>query len=333
MQEEQVGLSSVHSPKSFSGDLRHSCAPQLYWRFLLPEQDQQRKRSVCTLTAAPHSLPSPAAEAEAHGPFWFYCSGKIASVKAEGTAQKQKRKPNPRLWDFQRWCQNTWRSGRSCTRAWCLQTVLLQARGEVPQHRHNEMQNFTSLHYVQLTKATVFSKVTGNSLKTANVALGLLKIRSQDLPSTTPVLLKACHQKTAATWKYLPWNTEIGKTARKEKIELKDPSTSKARIKSREAERANRSIHPNYLQNPGQTLHSCPVPPPVTACVLLLQHHCLTPTNSIAAACWAGNLIHCKGCWQPEAAPLSIKYPVINYIADWGKGFGRVRIKTQPYES
>lgn len=49
MQEEQVGLSSVHSIKSFSGDLRHNCAPQLYWRWLLPEQDQQSKRSVPSL--------------------------------------------------------------------------------------------------------------------------------------------------------------------------------------------------------------------------------------------------------------------------------------------
>lgn len=164
--------------------------------------------------------------------------------------------------------------------------MLLQARGEAPQHRHNEMQNFTSLHYVQLTKATVSSRVRGNFLKAANVALGLLKIRSQGgLPSTTPGLLKACHQKTAATWVYVSRNTEIEKTGRKEKTELKDPCIGKARIKSREAEKANRSIHPNYLQNPGQTLHSCPVPPPPTACVLLLQHHCLTPTNSIAAAC------------------------------------------------
>lgn len=54
MAEEQVGLSSVHANKSFSGDLRHNCAPQLYWRFLLPEQDQQSKRSVCTFTAACH---------------------------------------------------------------------------------------------------------------------------------------------------------------------------------------------------------------------------------------------------------------------------------------
>lgn len=114
---------------------------------------------------------------------------------------------------------------------WCMQTVLLQARGEVPQHRHNEIVSFTSSHYVQLTKATVLSKVTGNFLKTANVALGLLKIRSQYLPFTTPVLLKACHQKTVATWMYLHWNKEIGKTARKEKIELKDPCISKARIR------------------------------------------------------------------------------------------------------
>lgn len=109
--------------------------------------------------------------------------------------------------------------------------VLLQARGEVPQHRHNEMQSFTSLHYVQLTKATASTKVTGNFLKTANDALGLLETCSQYLPSTAPVLLKACHQTTAATWVYLPWNKGIGKTARQEKIELKDPCISKPRIR------------------------------------------------------------------------------------------------------
>lgn len=77
MQEEQVGLSSVHSTKPLSGDLRHNCAPQLCWRFLLPEQDQQSRRSVCTFTAAPHSLPSPAAEAEARGPSDFTVVGKL----------------------------------------------------------------------------------------------------------------------------------------------------------------------------------------------------------------------------------------------------------------
>lgn len=127
---------------------------------------------------------------------------------------------------------------------------------------------------------------------------------------------------------------QTGKTARSRKIELKDPCISNSYKKARETERANRSIHPNYFQNPGQSRHSCPALPPQTACVLLLlQHYCLTPTNSTAAACWAGNLIHCKGCWQPEAAPLSIKYPVINYITEWGKGFRRERIKTQPCES
>lgn len=227
IQEEQVRLWSVHFTKSFSGDLSYNCAPQLYWRFLLPEQEQQSQRSVCTFTDTPCSLPSPAAEAEAHGPFWFYCSGKTASVKAEGTAQKRK---SP---DFEPFRADARTASDQAGAAQRMVPADCAATGQrwSAQHRHNEIQSFTSVHYVQLTKATVFSKVTGNFLKTANVALGLVKMRSQYLPFTTPVLLKACHQKTAATWMCLPWNKEIGKTARKEKIELKDPCISKARIK------------------------------------------------------------------------------------------------------
>lgn len=80
-----------------------------------------------------------------------------------------------------------------------LQTVLLQARGEVPQCRHNETQSFTSSHRVQLAKATMFRQATENFTKTANVALGLLKIHSHHQPSTNSVLFKACHQITTAT--------------------------------------------------------------------------------------------------------------------------------------
>lgn len=142
----------------------------------------------------------------------------------------KKRKTKPRLGDFQSWYQNTQRSGRSCTGPRCLQSAVTDQRWSASA-RHNEMQSFTSLHYVQLTKATASTKVTGNFLKTANDALGLLETCSQYLPSTAPVLLKACHQTTAATWVYLPWNKGIGKTARQEKIELKDPCISKPRIR------------------------------------------------------------------------------------------------------
>lgn len=58
MQKEQLGLWCMYSSKSFSGNLRHNCAPQLCWRFLPPEEDQQGRKSPCTSAAAPHSLGS-----------------------------------------------------------------------------------------------------------------------------------------------------------------------------------------------------------------------------------------------------------------------------------
>lgn len=56
-QKERLGLWCMYSSKSLSGDLRHNCAPQLCWRFLPPEQDQQSRKSACTFAAA-HSLGS-----------------------------------------------------------------------------------------------------------------------------------------------------------------------------------------------------------------------------------------------------------------------------------
>lgn len=73
-----------------------------------------------------------------------------------------------------------------------LQTGLVQARGEVPRHRHNERQSFTSSCYVQLTKATALGKITARFTKAANVAPGLLKISSQRQASASSELFKAC---------------------------------------------------------------------------------------------------------------------------------------------
>lgn len=222
MQEEQIGLWSVHSTKSFKGDLSYSCAPQLYWRFLLPEQDQQSKRSAPSLI---HNAVCHLQQLKQRDmvPFWFYCIGKIASVKAEGTAQKRK---NPDFEPFRadaRTASNQAGAAQHMVPADCAVTGHRWSA----QHRRNEIQSFTSVLYVQLTKAAVFSKATGNFLKTANVALGLLKTRSQYSPFTTPVLLKACHQKTAATWMCLPWNKRLERQLERKKLNSKTPASAK----------------------------------------------------------------------------------------------------------
>lgn len=107
------GSDVCNSSKSFSGDLRHNCAPQLCWRFLPPEQDKQSRNSACTFAAARHSLGFPAAEAQACISFWFCCGGKTASVRAGGTAQEKEK--NSSLWDFQGCCQSTQRTSVSCS--------------------------------------------------------------------------------------------------------------------------------------------------------------------------------------------------------------------------
>lgn len=169
----QVGLSSVHSSKSFSGDLRHNCAPQLSWRFLLPEQDQQSKRSVCAFTAAPHSLASPAAEAEAHSPFWFHCSGEIVSVRVGSTAQK-KEKQNPDSETF-----------RADVRTPGDQAGAAPAHGVVTGQRWSASAQAwwnAELHFFALcsiNQSNYVQQSHGEFSKEANAALGLLKIRSQ----------------------------------------------------------------------------------------------------------------------------------------------------------
>lgn len=206
-------------------------------------------------------------------------------------------------------------------RVLCLQTGLAQARGEVPQRRRNERQSFTSSRYIQLTKATALRKITACFIKAANVALWLLKISSQHQASASSELFKSLSSQTAAaTQLYLHSITKTGKTARNEKIELQDPCIGSTYVKARGVETTSGSIHPNYCQKWQRKRRSRPVAPPQTACAAAAASLPGTP-NRAAAASWAGNATHCKGCSQPEALPWSIKYLIMNFIAGWGEGF------------